>query len=52
MIWTSLLKRYELLTNEKLYEKKSKEAYEYAMNWTTDKQILKIIDVYNRALKE
>ncbi|MGC8764418.1 MAG: glycosyltransferase [Brevinematia bacterium] len=41
---------YQLLTDEKLYQKKSKEAYEYAMNWTTDKQILKIVEVYNKAL--
>jgi 1,2-diacylglycerol 3-alpha-glucosyltransferase len=43
-------KIYLLLTDEKLYARKSEEAYNYAMNWTTDKQILKILDVYNKAL--
>jgi glycosyltransferase involved in cell wall biosynthesis len=43
-------KVYLLLTDEKLYARKSEEAYNYAMNWTTDKQILKILDVYNKAL--
>lgn len=45
-------KIYLLLTDEKLYKQKSKEAYDYSMNWTTDVQIKKIMDVYEKALKE
>lgn len=43
---------YQLLTDEKLYAQKSEEAYRYAMNWTTDKQILKILDVYEKCLEK
>ena len=41
-----------LLTDKKLYDKKSKEAYNYAKNWSSRKSAEKLLEIYKALIKK